>query len=249
MFFNIELCQRNMSPKDLMAVRPEVLAKLILHKREMLAKKLPQTVAEISEEKETAEQLARASRSNKETLGGKITNLKSERKGVNATLEEILKNEEMDDSSKSRPTLLALVSTLGNDDLACDDFREALSKLDSATLDFINSGKNETLKETLAKQIITSNKANDALEILLVDYSSTLDKWNENESHRRRIESKYAKLSSSLKDSNLAIEFWQNKIENGFEDLLEDAKRVADGGPSSRQINRSQRSKTKSGRI
>ena len=82
MFFNIELRQRNMSPDDLMSVRPEVLARLILHKRERLVEKLPKLIAELGEQKQISENLARRSRANKEDLDVKVLNLKMERKTV-----------------------------------------------------------------------------------------------------------------------------------------------------------------------
>ena len=88
MFFNIELRQRNMSPDDLMSVRPEVLAKLILHKRERLVEKLPKLIAELGEQKQISENLARRSRANKEDLDVKVLNLKMERKTV---LQELTK--------------------------------------------------------------------------------------------------------------------------------------------------------------
>ena len=62
--------------------------------------------------------------------------------------------------------------------------------------------------------------------------------WNANESHRRRTESKFMKLKSSLEDSEASVEFWREQLEGDFTQLLEDATRVAEGGPSSRQIQR-----------
>ena len=55
-----------MSPEDLLRVEPEVLAKLILHKREVITQKLPGTIETIAEQKLTAEKLARQSRTKKD---------------------------------------------------------------------------------------------------------------------------------------------------------------------------------------
>ncbi|MEC7178864.1 MAG: hypothetical protein VXW28_06190, partial [Candidatus Thermoplasmatota archaeon] len=52
---------------------------------------------------------------------------------------------------------------------------------------------------------------------------------------------KYTKLSTNLKDSEKAKEFWLDKVGSNFDELLIDAKRVAGGGPSSRQISRNRK--------
>ena len=82
MFFNIEFYQPYMSPEDLLRVEPEVLAKLILHKRELITQKLPGTIETIAEQKLTAEKLARQSRTKKDDLEPKVNNLIKERQYV-----------------------------------------------------------------------------------------------------------------------------------------------------------------------
>ena len=54
-----------MTPEDLLRVEPEVLAKLILHKRERISQSLPKIIESLGEEKHTAENLARKSRAEK----------------------------------------------------------------------------------------------------------------------------------------------------------------------------------------
>ena len=82
MFFNIEFYRPYMSPEDLLRVEPEVLAKLILHKRELITQKLPGTIETIAEQKLTAEKLARQSRTKKDDLEPKVNNLIRERQNV-----------------------------------------------------------------------------------------------------------------------------------------------------------------------
>ena len=79
MFFNIEFYHGGVTPEDLMAVRTEVLTKLILHKRERITQSLPQLLSQTGDEKHTAEKIARQARSVKETLESKISALKMER--------------------------------------------------------------------------------------------------------------------------------------------------------------------------
>ena len=82
MFFNIEFHHRHMSPEDLLRVEPEVLAKLILHKRERVSQSLPKTIEEVAIEKSTAEKLARQSRARKEEIEPKFNNLVKERQQI-----------------------------------------------------------------------------------------------------------------------------------------------------------------------
>ena len=82
MFFNIEFHHRYMSPEDLLRVEPEVLAKLILHKRERVSQLLPKTIEEVAIEKSTAEKLARQSRARKEEIEPKFNNLVKERQQI-----------------------------------------------------------------------------------------------------------------------------------------------------------------------
>ena len=97
--------------------------------------------------------------------------------------------------------------------------------------------------DKLFAKLKQSSKANTALRELNPDYLTSVQKWNEVEGNRRKLESRFTKLSSSLTESKTAAEFWQSRLNDGFEELLIDAKRVADGGPSSRQINRMNRNK------
>ena len=227
MFFNIEFHQPYMSPEDLLRVEPEVLAKLILHKREVISQKLPETIETIAEEKLTAEKLARQSRSKKDDLEPKVNNLIKERQNVVREIKDKLhsnssiKDKVLIDSEAIQKLLTPQVSTeqfvilLGN-------LIDAYSK---------DEGSVDTLRHYRA-----SVKANDALKQVITEFELAKVHWNENEAHRRKLESKFAKLSSSLKESNRAKEYWNEKLSSSLDELLVDAKRVAAGGQSSRQI-------------
>ena len=49
----------------------------------------------------------------------------------------------------------------------------------------------------------SSIKANEAFASINVEYTKAKNAWNENETHRRKLESKFTKMSSNLRDSNL----------------------------------------------
>ena len=234
MFFNIEFYHRGVTPKDLMDVRPEVLTKLILHKRERITESLPQLIAQTGDEKQSAEKMARRARTQKEGLENKISGLKIERKQIITAIQE---NPRLGKLNKEQELeLTGIMDSLSMIDISVEKFTENLAYLSQ----IIASLESD---EELSTKYTQSVKANIALGELAKDYTSALAKWNEKESLRRKLESKFTKLSSSLAESKTAAEFWQSRLNDGFDQLLIDAKRVADGGPSSRQIHRTNRKK------
>lgn len=217
-----------------MAVRTEVLTKLILHKRERITQSLPQLLSQTGDEKHTAEKIARQARNNKENLESKITALKIERKIVTQAFKQDFPIEQLKEEQQLE--LSQIIEALSIANASVEEFNENLEKLSEVVTSLELNG-------TLSAKITQSNKANTALGELNPGYSALLQEWNEAEGHRRKLESRFTKLSSSLAESKTAAEFWQSRLNDGFEELLIDAKRVADGGPSSRQIHRTNRKK------
>jgi len=232
MFFNIEFHRRHMTPEDLLLVKPEVLAKLILHKRERISQSLPKIIESVATEKATAENLARQSRAKKEALEPKLNNLVKERSLI---IDSILKGTNLEDlSDDERSEFTRLLSTTQSSDTTAKEFSQKIEKLAEWTLKY-------DLDIQKLPEYNTSIKANSALSELSRDYEIAKNNWNENESHRRRLESKFTKLSTNLKDSEAAKNYWEQKINSDFDELLVDANRVASGGPSSRQLSRNRK--------
>ena len=127
-----------------------------------------------------------------------------------------------------------MIERLSASETGSNEFNELLALL----IDKISSDIREM--DTL-NHYDSSIKANEALASINEEYTKAKNAWNENESHRRKLESKFTKISSNLRDSNLAKDFWQEKLNSSLEDLLVDAKRVAEGGKSSRQVLRNKR--------
>jgi len=217
-----------------MAVRTEVLTKLILHKRERITQSLPQLISQTGEEKHTAEKIARKARSNKENLESKITNLKTERKVVTQGFDDDFSSNQL--KKEQQLELSQIMEALSIVDASVEEFNENLEKLSKIV---------ESLEpnDKISAKLNQSAKANAAFGELNPDYLTSVQEWNEAEGHRRKLESRFTKLSSSLAESKTAAEFWQSRLDDGFDELLIDAKRVADGGPSSRQIHRTNRKK------
>ena len=232
MFFNIEFHQRHMTPEDLLLVKPEVLAKLILHKRERISQSLPEIIESVATEKAIAEKLARQSRDRKEDIEPKFKNLIKERNLLIESISQADNLESQGDGEKSEFT--RLLSTIKSSDTTAKEFSKLIEKLAKLCTKF-------DLDIQKLPDYDISIKANSALSAISKDYHIANNNWNENESHRRRLESKFNKLSTNLKDSEAAKDYWEEKINSDFDDLLVDANRVASGGPSSRQLSRNRK--------
>jgi len=186
-----------------------------------------QYIESIAEQKLTAEKLARQSRSKKDDLEPKVNNLIKERQNVVREIKDKLHS----NSSTNDKILIesGVVQKLLTPQVSTEQFVILLGNL----IDAYN--KDEGSVDTL-RHYQASVKANDALKQVITEFELAKVHWNENEAHRRKLESKFAKLSSSLKESNRAKEYWNEKLSSSLDELLVDAKRVAAGGQSSRQI-------------
>ncbi len=224
-----------MTPEDLLRIEPQVLAKLILHKRERISQSLPGIIETVATEKATAEKLARQSRDKKEDIEPKFNNLIKERSQVIDLISESIQSEDLSDDESSE--LTQILSITQSRDTTSEEFFRQIEKLSERCLNY-----NIDIAKLPGYNI--SIKANIALSEISEDYENAKNNWNENESHRRRLESKFTKLSTSLKDCETSREYWDEKINSNFDELLVDANRVASGGPSSRQLSRNRKQTT-----
>tara|TARA_B100001113_G_scaffold104776_1_gene84937 strand:- start:88 stop:819 length:732 start_codon:yes stop_codon:yes gene_type:complete len=230
-----------MTPRDLLAVSPDFLAKTILHRREMMMQDLPSNLAKRQEERQIAANLAQDSKQRKDEISAKFNNLKNE---VNIALESVVKllseiNQIcLDESGEIHIDRKALDLILDEQNLA--EMSRILDNSESWCNSNIQSQKTvkelSLIQEKARKLILSGGKANDAKLELELENEQINSAWLENESHRRRCESRYTKLKRSNDETESAIEFWSSKINSDYEDLLTDARRVADGGPSSRYL-------------
>ena len=230
MFLNIELRLGNMTPEELLSIQPDVMAKLIIHKRERLLETIPKKLELSEQEKLNAEQAAKKSKLLKENLSQKISNLNGELNGQREKLIEIFQGgiDSLDDD------YVEIAKILLANDVSINEFEELLLSIPEQKLVQDIDDRNYNIRKILiatAKTTQLKSQINDELQ-------QAKTEWNENESHRRRSESKFMKLKGSLQDSEASVEFWTKQLDGDFTQLLEDATRVAEGGPSSRQIQR-----------
>lgn len=234
-----------MTPRDLLAVSPEFLAKAILHRRENIVQSLPSQIAKRQDERQIAANLAKDSKAKRDDLLSKVSNLKKERDDAQSSANEIIiqiKNISNENSTNKFTKL--------NQHKNMEDSEEGLTSIEdlqseikehkdwaSANIDSKEISDNlETMRETANKLLESGKKAHLAMMELSKENNKIQSIWLENESHRRRCESRYTKLIRCKKESDSAVEFWSSKITGDFSDMLTDSARVAQGGPSSRSL-------------
>jgi hypothetical protein len=95
------------------------------------------------------------------------------------------------------------------------------------------------------KHLEVAEKAHKAL----LDHASENEYFHntylEQESHRRRADARTKRLAQALDSSQRGIEHWQKHIDEGFDQLLTNSKRVENGEPSSHARRRQQKSPEK----
>ena len=232
MFFNIESHPSTMTPEDLLRIQPQVLAKLILHKRQRLIESLPKLIETIAKEKHRVEVMTRQFRAKKEELEPKVINLLKERSEIATEIERnpVIKKMSSQDSEACNKIIIRLADRT----TSTDEYTNLLINL-------VKICEQNSRKPLDFRTYESSVKANAALSEIKREYDNSVKLWGEHETNRRKLDSRFKKLNSNLMDSEHAIEFWQQKLTTNFDELLIDAKRVAEGGPSSRQIRRDSR--------
>ena len=150
-------------------VEPEVLAKLILHKRERVSQSLPKTIEEVAIEKSTAEKLARQSRAKKEEIEPKFNNLVKERQQILIEINELLESKNLTEPNSD---CNQMIERLSSADTGADEFSEQLALLiDKISRDI---GEMDTLNH-----YESSIKANEALASINEEYTKAKNAWNE----------------------------------------------------------------------
>ena len=95
-----------------------------------------------------------------------------------------------------------------------------------------------------------AQKAHDAILELANENDYFHNTYVEHDAHRRRADGRTKRLAEALDSSQRGIEHWQKIIDGGLDRLLEKAKTVREGGPSStvrnRKTSKKQPSKTSS---
>ena len=237
-----------MTPKDLLSVSPEFLAKAILHRREKIVESLPSQIAKRQEERQIAANLAKDSRTKRDDLLAKVSKLKKERDDAQFSANQIIAKLKVLSNENSSNKFTKLNQLENNDPesdevtlLNIENLQSEITEHESwaSKSDLANeiSENLDEMRKSAYKLLDAGRKAHIAMMELSKENEKIQSIWLENEAHRRRCDSRYTKLSRSKKESDSAIEFWNSQLSTeGFSELLLDSKGVASGGPSSRSL-------------
>ena len=259
-----------MDANDLLAVSPKLLAQAILHRRERLADIIPEDLEERKEELIDAEPKAKSAREERDKINSKVANLKHERNSAQKEARELFEraNEIREqliaeggmknpDPKWAKDKLSAKLQSLENQ-------LETSAGTHKTEEKFINEMKNlikeheEWVEERTASQPLvkemkdarskarklldSAQKAHDAMVELAQSNEELHESFMKWESASTRAESRTTRLNNALSSSQDALEFWKDRVDNdNFDDLLEDAIRVRNGGQSSKAIARNRK--------
>mgnify|MGYP001460139454 CR=1 FL=1 len=259
-----------MGPEELLEMTPALLAKSILHRRERLAETIPEQLDARQEELRAAEPLARGAKEQRDALNAKVANLKKERNEARKVAQKMFKEagDLRDSLSSSGGVKVAnpewaktkldeklksleheLETNSGNHKTE-QKFIEEMKSLIRKHEEWVekrtdNQKEYVQMKEKYSdarKQLVVAEKAHQAL----LDHASENEFFHnsylEQEAHRRRADSRTKRLAQALDSSQRGIEHWQKHIDEGFDALLENARRVENGEQSS--VARKKRRKT-----
>ena len=259
-----------MGPEELLEMTPALLAKSILHRRERLAETIPEQLDARQEELRAAEPLARGAKEQRDALNAKVANLKKERNEARKVAQKMFKEagDLRDSLSSSGGVKVAnpewaktkldeklksleheLETNSGNHKTE-QKFIEEMKSLIRKHEEWVekrtdNQKEYVQMKEKYSdarKQLVVAEKAHQAL----LDHASENEFFHnsylEQEAHRRRADSRTKRLAQALDSSQRGIEHWQKHIDEGFDALLENARRVENVEQSS--VARKKRRKT-----
>ncbi len=255
-----------MDSLELLAVTPELLTKAIIHRRERLLESIPDELKACKGEQSEAEAMARSARKARDSINEKVASLKNERN--NAQKEAKLLFEQAGDLRQvmvEEGRMAAPEPKWAKDKLAAR-LAEIENRLETTSGDHKTEGRYINEMKALIREheqwveqradsqpeftkmlecqnqaavlMETAQKAHQAMTELAeanIDRHETYVRWEEG---RRRSTSKSKRLDDALKSSDSAKTFWNDKLQSGFGALLEDSKRVEEGGMSSKAIAR-----------
>jgi uncharacterized coiled-coil DUF342 family protein len=262
-----------MRPEELLEMTPALLAKSILHRRERLAETIPEQLDARQEELRAAEPLARSAKEQRDGINAKVANLKKERNASRMTAQKLYQQGgELRDKisssggvQKSNPEwaqnklndkLKALEHELETNWGDHKTEQKFLTEMKSQIRQHEEWVGNRTdNQEEHALMTTKFAEARKHLEVAEKAHKALLDHASENEyfhntyleqeSHRRRADARTKRLAQALDSSQRGIEHWQKHIDEGFDQLLTNSKRVENGEPSSHARRRQQKSPEK----
>ena len=234
-----------MSPDELLAISPDLLAKSILHRRERLAEVIPEQLDSRQEELVEALSIASAAKEQRDSINSKISSLKKERNDFQKKATELFKkanliNEEFREAGGipnpnpkwAREKLEAqlkqiefdLMTNSGNHKTEEKRLKE-MKSLISEHEDWVakrseNVPKLKEMRDSYTearKMSELAQKAHEAMLERVAENENFHSLYIEKETSRRRADSRTKKLARALDSSTTGIDAWKQAIAEGFE--------------------------------
>ena len=262
-----------MRPEELLEMTPALLAKSILHRRERLAETIPEQLDARQEELRAAEPLARSAKEQRDGINAKVANLKKERNASRMAAQKLYQEggelrDKISSSGGVQKSNPEWAQNKLNDKLKALEHELETNWGDHKTEQkFLTEMKSQIRQheewvgnrtDNQEEHALMKTKFADArkhLEVAEKAHKALLDHASENEyfhntyleqeSHRRRADARTKRLAQALDSSQRGIEHWQKHIDEGFDQLLTNSKRVENGEPSSHARRRQQKSPEK----
>jgi uncharacterized coiled-coil DUF342 family protein len=258
-----------MDAEALLQLTPELLAKALIHRHERLIEELPEAIKQHQDDLDFAKPQAESARSQRDILNTQVASLKSERNTCTSRagelrIEAAAQREKLLEEGKlrnpdpkwAREKLDADLKQLEFDleTQAGDHKREykilrQMRDLQAEHEMWVekNAAKVPELKEyfnvqqEMRKLYDQAQKAHQTMLELVDENLELHNTFVEKEEKRRIAASRYSHSTRSLDISKAAIDGWNNRLSKGFDDLLTDQNRVAEGGMSSIAIRRNKK--------
>ncbi|MDC0340756.1 hypothetical protein OAM96_02240 [Candidatus Poseidoniaceae archaeon] len=233
-----------MTPDELLKITPDLLARAILHRREQLAEDIPEQLDARQEELDFAVPLASFAKEKRDEFD----------KQINEITDKCLHSQNQANLKFTKLESDFLVTDTENKEVGFDEllqqYKEANENHHQQTI--ILEQMNDLAIEQFDK-ISSANSSDSDIESIKSQHKDILDAialskdshaellplknekehfnntYLENETMRRRANSRTALLSQALDSSERGIEHWQQLIDKGFDRLLVNAKRVSAG--------------------
>ena len=267
--FKVAESAKHMTPEELLAITPEFLAKAILHRRERLALEIPEQLDARTNELTEAAAMARASKEQRDSVNNKVSSLKRERNEAQAKAKLLfleansIRENAPETKGNTEPEpewakerlqqrLDALDLTLQTNWGTHIDERATLNAMKTLVREheawvekrkdsFSEINKMIELRDKAKRLLESADKAHQAMVQLHDENQIFHDTYIDNERKRKHADGRTTRLAQALDESQQGIDFWKERLDTGFHELLTDAQRVNEGGKSTRALSRERR--------
>ena len=267
--FKVAESAKHMTPEELLALTPEFLAKAILHRRERLALEIPEQLDARTSELTEAAAMARVAKEQRDSVNNKVSSLKRERNEAQAKAKILFleANSIRENAPKTKGSsepepewakerlqqrLDALDLTLQTNWGTHIDERATLNEMKTLVREheawvekrkdsFSEINKMIEVRDKAKRLLESADKAHQAMVQLHDENQIFHDTYIDNERKRKHADGRTTRLAQALDESQQGIDFWKERLDTGFHELLTDAQRVNEGGKSTRALSRERR--------